>query len=352
MRLLRLVKALLVGLFVIAAPRALAGPKRAIVVVYDGWGAANGFFVSGRVLEDDEAKVPQTDHHETQNLVENLKALESDEIRGETVRVTVAGRVYASTTDADGNFSVRVQGLTGNDTLPTGRLPVAAELVPSSRIKTAARGGGELVILQEGPFVAVISDIDDTVVKTFVTDKRRLAATVLLKNATQLESVVGAAANYVAAQHAGAAAIFYLSGSPQNLYRRLQHFLHAAGFPRGPLLLKNIGEDSLFVQNEYKHQRIESLLKMFPQMSVVLVGDSGEKDPEIYRAVRAAHPTRVRGIVIRHAPGSDGTASRFVDCVLVHDAYATDDVVARLVRAQSVVPAAVTDGGTPEQARD
>lgn len=338
-RVFSVLKGLLVGGFAVMAPRALAGEVRALVVVYDGWGTPSGFALSGRVLEDQGARAPSAAASEGDNLVDNLKALESDEVRDAEVRVTVGGASYTATTDVDGVFRVQVKGLPSGQALQAGALPVKVEVVAPKRL-TGSMGHGRLYV-HDGPLVAVISDVDDTVVKTFVTDKSKLVGAVLLKNSRQLEPVAGAAAAYRKAQQRGARAFFYLSGSPQNFYLRIQDYLATQGFPSGPLLLKNLGEDKLTQQEGYKAARLEALLQSLPQMRVVLVGDSGEKDPEIYAELRKRHPQRVLGIVIRKTPDSDASPARFAGMTVVDDAYPGDGVVAELVPE----PAAGVPGG-------
>ena len=127
-------------------------------------------------------------------------------------------------------------------------------------------------------------------------------------------------------------AFFYVSGSPQNFYVRLHHFLEDNGFPGGPIVLKNLGDDKLFSQDDYKLGRIEKILAAFPQMRFVLVGDTGERDPEIYRLIRARHPERVVAVVIRKVAGSKHLEpARLAGFTMVDDVYAADDVVARLL---------------------
>jgi phosphatidate phosphatase APP1 len=44
---------------------------------------------------------------------------------------------------------------------------------------------------------------------------------------------------------------------------------------------------------------IRRLLQTFPHLPFVLIGDSGEQDPEIYRAVVKEYPKRIRVIYVR-----------------------------------------------------
>ncbi|MBI1945711.1 MAG: App1 family protein [Deltaproteobacteria bacterium] len=325
-RWLSIAKGLVLGGVAVLAPRAFAGEARALVVVYDGWGGPTAFSLSGRVLEDQGVRAPSATASEADNVVDNLKALESDEVRDAEVRITAGASSYTATTDADGVFTLQVKGLPAAAALPVGEVPVSVVVLKPKHAATA-RGIGRLFI-HDGPLVGVVSDVDDTVVKTHVTDASKLVGAVLLKNSRQLDAVVGAAAAYRKARERGARAFFYLSGSPQNFYLRIQDYLATQGFPAGPLLLKNFGDDALTKQEGYKLARLEALLASLPAMRVVLVGDSGERDPEIYAEARKRHPERVLGIVIRKTPGSDVTAARFAGMRVVDDVYPDDGVLA------------------------
>ena len=48
-----------------------------------------------------------------------------------------------------------------------------------------------------------------------------------------------------------------------------------------------------------KHERIAEVLDLHPRLSFVLIGDSGEKDPEIYADIVREHPGRVLAVYIR-----------------------------------------------------
>ncbi|MDP2341098.1 MAG: DUF2183 domain-containing protein [Deltaproteobacteria bacterium] len=307
--------------------------KLAHVVVYDGWATPTSLRVTGRLLERAEEAAPTKTTSSLRNLVDNLDALESDEIAGAELTVSVAGQSWATRTDVDGNFEVIAKNLPAAQALAPGRAKVEVVVVEPADYR-GQRGAGSLFVHADGPSLGLISDIDDTVVKTFVTDKPAMLTQVLLRNAAQLEPVVGAAKNYQEAGKTGPLAFFYVSGSPQNLYVRLHRFLEDHGFPGGPILLKNLGDDKLFSQDDYKLARIEKVLAAFPLMRFVLVGDTGERDPEIYRAIRARHPERVVAVVIRKVLGSKHLEpERLAGFTIVDDVYAADDVVARLLAA-------------------
>jgi len=64
----------------------------------------------------------------------------------------------------------------------------------------------------------------------------------------------------------------------------------------GPVLVRDLlGISS---GREQKSGRIQEVLDLHPRLRFVLIGDSGEKDSEIYAAPRA-HPGRILAIYIR-----------------------------------------------------
>jgi phosphatidate phosphatase APP1 len=93
--------------------------------------------------------------------------------------------------------------------------------------------------------------------------------------------------------------IFYVSSSPWNLYDMLEDFLDLHGVPEGPLFLKDWSPTTLRDHDRHKIGVIRTLLATYPDLPFVLIGDSGERDPEIYRQVVREYPGRVRAIYIR-----------------------------------------------------
>jgi hypothetical protein len=159
--------------------------------------------------------------------------------------------------------------------------------------------GGVQLIAPEGP--SVISDIDDTIKISHVTDKRRLLEYSFLR---RFEPVPGMAEVYRSWQEGGAV-FHYVSSSPWQLYPALADFMSSADFPSGSYHLRylRLWDDSffnLFTSSEQsKPPVIDDLLEAYPRRDFVLVGDSGERDPEIYGNIARAHPGRISHIYIR-----------------------------------------------------
>jgi phosphatidate phosphatase APP1 len=79
----------------------------------------------------------------------------------------------------------------------------------------------------------------------------------------------------------------------------LEDFLDVHGVPAGPLFLKDWSPTAVLGHEKHKLDVIRTLLATYPELPFILIGDSGEKDPEIYRKVVREHPDRIRAIYIR-----------------------------------------------------
>lgn len=322
-----LLSLLLMTAVAFASP-ALSG-RPGFVLPYIGYGTPSAVVIRGRVLEDKGIAEPHAERSAGENLIESVKTLETDEIPHAVVEVELAGRRFFVRADDDGVLHLEAKGL--EPPLSPGRHRAEIRVI-DGKGRDVRGAAAEVLVLPDEPGVAVISDFDDTVVQSHVRDRLRLFETALLQNAAQLEPVPGAPEAYQAALAAGARAIFYVSSSPHSFYERIQRFFALKGIPKGPLLLKNFGEDPLLEHDRYKLWRISSLLYAFPKMRFILVGDSGERDPEIYREVRARFPDRIAGIVIRRVPGDPSPGERFSGAVVVRDYTERPDVIAALVR--------------------
>ena len=309
--LLVLAAALTLGLPVAASAR---DPGR--LIVYPSHGSPTAFVARGRFIEDEGDQTPRKRASKLRNAWNTLRTLESDEIKGATLRVVVA-REHAFTvqTDDDGVWQVEARL---DAPLAPGRQPVIVTAI-DDKGHPAPPGRGWLYVLPASPGVAVISDFDDTVVHTGVTSKRQLLKNSLGRNAAQLKVVRGAPATYRAFLQAGARAVFYVSGSPQNFTERVEAFLRKNGLPHGPLFLKNFGKDPTFAQDTFKLGHLRRILAAHPEARFLLVGDSGERDPEIYAQLRGQLPQQVLGIVIRRVEGDSSPPGRFTGMTVVSD---------------------------------
>lgn len=149
--------------------------------------------------------------------------------------------------------------------------------------------------------ISVISDIDDTIKDSNVLDKKELMKNTFLK---EFRPVTGMSQLYQLWQKEGYD-FHYVSASPWQLYPSLQQFLQDKQFPAGSMHLKlvRLKDQSLLnlfdSPEEGKIPTITHLLTRYPDRKFILVGDSGEKDPEIYAEIARRYPDRILRIFIR-----------------------------------------------------
>lgn len=274
------------------------------VIPYVSYGRPDRFRVRGRVL-DDKRTDREDDLTRLGNVLLTIRRFESDEIPGARLRLTHGRVSVETTTDDDGYFEFEF----APDPAPDASEPwheVHLELLAPS-VGEPATATGRVVLPPSGAEFGVVSDVDDTVLVTGATDKLRFARTVLLNNATTRRVFPGVGALYRALvagpDGSGRNPIFYVSSSPDNLRRQFVGTMEHRGVPAGPLFLKNFGIDpGKFIKgghSEHKLDRIEALLDFYPGLPFVLVGDSGQEDPEIYQEAVRRHPSRIRAVIVR-----------------------------------------------------
>lgn len=160
--------------------------------------------------------------------------------------------------------------------------------------------------------VSVISDIDDTLKISQVAHSKQLLHNTFLN---PFATVPGMAQLYQSWEDQGAA-FHYVSSSPWQLFEPLDTLLYDAGFPVGSYHLRSyrFGDPSVFKiflsRKRNKYNIIKSIFRMFPKRRFVLVGDSGEKDAEIYGKVARKFPHQIERILIRRVEGRAWTRQR------------------------------------------
>jgi len=281
------------------------------VLPYRGHGTPQEVSLRGRVLE--EAGITRSGQTDTlwNNLRNMVRRFASDEVAGARVRATFRGLEAETVADREGFFEVRFrlsEPLEG----PSDWHPVELSL-----LSPASPGGGDVrstgqVLVPHGARFGVISDIDDTVVHSSATNVLKMAWIVLRNNAHTRLPFEGVAAFYRALQlgpDSGAFnPIFYVSSSPWNIYDVLEDFLDVHGVPAGPLFLKDWSLSVLNKHRAHKLEVIRALLETYPELPFVLIGDSGEEDPEIYLQTVREHPGRIRAIYIRDVTSAERDA--------------------------------------------
>jgi phosphatidate phosphatase APP1 len=164
--------------------------------------------------------------------------------------------------------------------------------------------------------------MDDTIKDTNIRNPDEAKANTLWR---PFRPVAGMPERYRAWQAAGGASVHFhmVSAGPWQLHEPLRRFTEAAGFPdftwdmravdvMNPAILidETVKADPRRLY-EFKVRAIRALITRLPQRRYVLVGDSGEKDPEVYATVLAQFPGHVAAIYIRDVTGEGRDAPRY-----------------------------------------
>ncbi len=183
------------------------------------------------------------------------------------------------------------------------------------RATSAGHTGRGTIQLLDPTGLSVISDIDDTVRITEIPAGAR--AVMWNTFVAEFRPVPGMAERLQGwADQDGSVAFHYLSAGPWQLQPALADFLfdEDPGLPKGTFHMRDLRKnpfspatwDDLYSQTfeagaiyHYKVTEISEIVERFPGREFILVGDSGQKDPEIYRTIQERFPSQVREIVIR-----------------------------------------------------
>ncbi|MDR3159968.1 MAG: App1 family protein [Zoogloeaceae bacterium] len=162
--------------------------------------------------------------------------------------------------------------------------------------------------------ISVILDIDDTLKDSNVLDRKALLRNTFLNEyqaVAGIEGVLGRLREKADAFH-------YVSASPIQLYPALRNFFARENFPRGSFHLRETTDLRDFIPDReklraHKRQAIKRLLAAYPQRKFILVGDTGESDPEIYAEFKREYPDRVLEAIFHDITQEGRDSARFKD---------------------------------------
>lgn len=297
-------------------------PHPARVRPYLGYRNATRLRLTARALRMRE---PGWEHNGTfRKLAAMMRQFASNEVPGlvvtlEVMRGNAETQSFTAVSDADGfvSFDVEVGRGTASKADP------AWEQV---RLHWTNRDGAQSVdafVLAPGETdkLAVVSDVDDTIVETGAGDLWRNWRRVLAQMPGDREVVPGAATFYTRLSGGGGIGetipatrrpFFYVSSSPWNLFDYLVAFQKLHKLPQGPILLRDwdLSRETFGSSGHKSHKArsIDGLLAFYPDMRFALIGDNTQADALAYAEVVARHAGRIAAVFIRHAPGADVSA--------------------------------------------
>lgn len=289
---------------VIARPvRRAQGEGGIVLEPYRGYGSRTEVFVIGRVFRQSRPDRTDSDSFRTQ-MRDIGRRITRRSVPGAVVTARFGGTEERVETDRDGYFRIH---LSPRIAPPADRTWHDMELVLDGALPVRAEGR---VFIPSGLCrCVVVSDIDDTVMRTGVANKVRMLWRLFVEDAESRVAFPGVAALY-RALYAGSTGdqanpMIYVSRAPWGLYDLLTEFFTLHGIPVGPILfLREWGVSwrSPLPRKAEDHKRdiIGNMLALYADLPFVLIGDSGQHDPEVYARIVADHPGRVSAVYIRN----------------------------------------------------
>jgi phosphatidate phosphatase APP1 len=315
---------------------------------YRGHGTATTLYLKGRVLEHTGVTNSSSMDSLWENVLNMYRRFGSDEFPGARVHARLGDASWEAVTDEEGYFTFELALPTPLDTRRVWHTVQLDLLEPKIPNQPPVRAVGYVLVPPPDAQFGIISDIDDTVVRTSATDVLQMARIVLLTNAYTRVPFEGVAAFYRALRHGTLGTehnpLFYVSSSPWNLYDLLVDFLNVHGIPVGPIFLRDFGLDPEVLggggHHTHKSAQIKGLFSTYPSLPWVLVGDSGQEDPEIYRQAVHDFGGRIKAIYIRDVVAgerhdevqriADEVGATGVPMLLVPDTFAAAEHAASL----------------------
>lgn len=278
-----------------------------VVLAYRGYGTTGQVFVRGHVLDDRLLYEPEAGDSLWRNLRAMLSRYFSTTIPDAEVEVRFNGKSYQLRTDARGQFELVIEGSHG---LEEGWHRV--EFLVQNPLEKGPRHleqWEEVYISTGGHDFGVISDVDDTILVSYATETLKKLRLILTKNAATRLPFPGVPAFYQALcagrDNYCSNPIFFISSSEWNLYDFLVDFCQAKGIPKGVFLLQELKSGLKDFINtgggthSHKLDKARHLMKTYPDLRFILIGDSGQHDAQLYAQLSEEYPDRVLAVYIR-----------------------------------------------------
>lgn len=293
------------------------GTRNLEIRLYRSYGNEGTVYVKGRVVKAENQRPENPSDSSLLNFWRNLTSLSVKEIPNVKVALSLNGQTQELISDKEGMIQAPLQSF---GSLTPGLHTLEARLVPGQPYQAKASQETLVVQAERNPTVGFVSDIDDTIKISNVTNKLKSLRRLLFSNAYTVGPVPGTAVLYQILDQrldgqSNNGDAHYLSGSPLNLASSIYTFMDFRQYPKGSVDLKkwgfSEGDDNPIHQENYKTEKLRQLFQAFPQRSFYLFGDSGEKDPEIYKTIAQEFPGRVKGIFINNVTRSQPNDPRF-----------------------------------------
>jgi phosphatidate phosphatase APP1 len=297
------------------------------VLTYRGYGDTHRIFVTGRVVERRSIGASTDGDSTLTNLLNTYRRVDSDPAPFASLSIEYEDTSSAIKADDEGFFSDWIETPASGSPDDEWVAYDASLIAPRPPGTDPVKASGEVLVPPASARLCIISDIDDTVIQSRVSNFLQAAKTVMLGNARTRLPFPGVSAFYEALRNGASGneknPVFYVSSSPWNIYDVITEFMDIQKMPKGPLLLRDwdIGFSALSSARHFEHKgvAISNIMRLYPDLKFILIGDSSQRDPEIYQQTVKDFPRRVAAIYIRnvsHDAARSAAIARLADEVV------------------------------------
>ena len=282
------------------------------IQAYRGFGGDRLVHVAGQVSFGRHAKVHRPYERDRrrrlwQRLRDAVRLAISPRISHARVRIHCGGVTREMDADGHGHFTACLE-------LPphtTGKVPLWREYLVEliePRPDEPVTDRAEILLATPQSRRVVVSDIDDTVIFTGVSNKLKMLWRLFAHEAEDRVPFPGITALY-RGLHQGPGGeernpMIYVSRSPWAIYPTLEEFFQEQEIPIGPVL--QLRDWGITLRHPYprrakghKREMLDKVLQAYEGLPLVLIGDSGQRDPELYATLARECPERVAAVYIR-----------------------------------------------------
>ncbi|HLU88615.1 MAG TPA: phosphatase domain-containing protein [Cyclobacteriaceae bacterium] len=273
------------------------------------FGNEDTIFVKGRAIEAYKQSKPSPKKNPLQNILGTIRRYAGSSIVDAKIDVVYQDKTQPVISDGEGIFDATFQNI---NTHISKKEYVIVKLHSESGLKPVKEFSQVPVRrYSSGHPLGIISDIDDTVLISHATQIGKKFWLSISKNAYTRRPFPGVSELYEILTDSGRNPVFYVSSSDWGLNDLIRDFLKYRKLPEGPLLLKDLHINLKNVwksgggSHTHKEEKIQMLFDLYSDMKFVLIGDSGQHDPEIYATLIKRNPGRVLTVYIRQIKDND-----------------------------------------------
>jgi phosphatidate phosphatase APP1 len=276
------------------------------ISAYRGYGDQKKIVVSGHVFRSLYWISERQRNNIIFNALRTLKRFLMNPIPEAKVELQVGKQKYTTTADSAGYYSFNVPNPGFRDGWHDYRVRLIDldEAYEDEEIMVV-----EEILIPHNTEFAFISDIDDTFLVSHSTSFLKKVYNLLTKSVHRRKTFEGVVKHYQRLMKGldpeKPNPFFYVSSSEWNLYDFIVEFCEINELPKGVFLLQDLksGFRELLKQSggdhSHKELKIRKIIEMFPDHKFVLLGDNGQRDPEIYHDITTQFPRQVTAVYIR-----------------------------------------------------